>query len=152
MLMGHCFVFCYNLESRYGWLWLYAHVANLGYGLGLLDVSLKPVNNHQFPLVIYKVRRLRNINCKMCQYSRTIFMVWPKYLLGCWSPSPRNDPSKVNLHSYRRIVSITSIWMMSIFMTMLTWVNIKIVIFHMANFVTMLAFNHLWLWRRSKNR
>lgn len=46
------------------------------------------------------------------------------------------------------------IWMMSVLTTMLTWMEIKIVIFHMANSVTMLAFHNIfcmkntnkWIW------
>lgn len=112
---------------------------------------MKLVYDHQFSPFRYKVRRWRNLNWNTCQYSRTDYVVWLEYLLGCWSPLLRSDPSKVNLHSCRRLVSEEFVWMMSIFMTMLTHVKIKIVIFRMANFVTMLLFDNLWLlWKRSR--
>ena len=44
------------------------------------------------------------------------------------------------------------VWRMSGFMTMLTWMKIKTMIFHMAKLVTMFAYNNLmWmLWKRSR--
>lgn len=99
------------------------------------------------------MRRWINLHCKTHQYSIFFFLVWPVYILGCWIPLPRSDPPKVN-HCYcRSFVFGTSVWMMSVLATMLTRENIKMLIFHMANSIKVLASNNLlWLWNRSKWR
>ena len=78
--------------------------------------------------------------------------MWLKHLLGCWCPLPRSDPSKMNLFSCRRLVSRAYVWRMCVSTTVLAWVKIKKVIFHMANSITVLAFFNLLLllWKRSK--
>ena len=105
------------------------------------------------PLVKYKARKWTDLNCKTFQYSRTNLVVWVKYLLGCWSPLPRSDPSKMNHYSCSMFVFEASVWRMIGFMTMLIWMKIKTVIFNMANSVTVLAFHNLLLllWKRSRS-
>jgi len=115
-------------------------------------VALKLVYDHHFPPIRYKVRRWRKLDCKTIQYSRTSSNMWLEYILGCWIPLPRSDPSKMNLYFCKRLVFEAYAWRMSSFMTVLTWMKIKIMIFHMAKLVTMLACNNLlWLlWKRTR--
>ena len=122
-------------------------------GLGSLDVALKLVDDHHFPPHIrHKVRWWRKLIYKTIQYSRTNRVVWEKYILGYWSPLPRSDPSKMNLCSYKRFVYEAYVWRMTSFITILTWMKIKTVIFQMANSVTVLEFHNLLLllWKRGK--
>ena len=58
----------------------------------------------------------------------------------------------MNLCSYMTFVFEASVWRMTGFMTMLTWMKIKTVIFHMANSITVLAFHNLvlFLWKRRR--
>lgn len=102
------------------------------------------------PPIKYKERRRREINYNTFKYSRRNSDIWLKYLFRCWSILPKNDPSKVNLCSYRRFVFETSVWRMSVFTTILSWVKVKTMIFHMANLVAMLPFDNflLRMWRR----
>ena len=106
------------------------------------------------PPVRYKVRRWRKLNCKTVQYSRTSSNMCLEYLLGCWCPFPRSNPSKMNLCSCKRFVFEAYVWRMSGFMTMLAWMKLKKVIFQMANSITVLAFHDLLLllllWKRSR--
>lgn len=73
-------------------------------------------------------------------------MIWSKYLLGCWSPWLRSDPSKVNLFSCRRLDSKAYFWLMSVLTTLITRVKIKTMIFHMDNSLTVLPYANFWLW------
>ena len=106
-----------------------------------------------FPLVRDKVRWWRKLNCKFAQYPWTSSNMCRKHLLGCWCPLPRSDPSKMNLGSCRRLVSEASVWRMGVPTTVLAWMKIKTVIFHMANSITVLAFLNLlsWKWNRIWN-
>ena len=93
-----------------------------------------------FPNVRDKVRWWRKFNCKFAQYLRTSSNMCLKHLLGCWCPFPRSDPSKMNLFSCRRLVFEASVWRMGVPTTVLAWMKIKTMIFHMANSITVLHF------------
>ena len=95
-------------------------------------------------------------NGKIVQYSRISSHMRLKYLLGCWCPFPKSDPSKMNLCSCRRLVSEAFVWRMGVPTTVLAWMKIETVIFHMANSITVLAFYNLlllllWKWSRIWN-
>lgn len=79
------------------------------------------------------------------------YEVWSIYFIGCWRPFWRSDLSKVNLCSCRSLTCQASLWIMIMFFAILTRLKIKILIFHMANLITMLGFESLkFLWKRSK--
>ena len=100
-----------------------------------------------FPPVRDKVRWWRKLNCKFTQYSWTCSDMRLKHLLGCWFPLPRSDPSKMNLCYCKRLIYEASVWRMGVPTTVLAWMKIKKMIFHVANSITVLAFyNLLWKW------
>lgn len=73
-----------------------------------------------------------------------------EYLVGCKSPFPRRNPLEMNLCSCRRLISEAFVWTKSIFIKIIIWVNIKTMIFHMANLITMLAFDNPCLpWKKT---
>ena len=57
----------------------------------------------------------------------------------------------MNRGSCRRLVSAASVWRMGVPTTVIAWVNIKKMIFHMANSITMLAFYNLLLLLRKRS-
>ena len=76
-------------------------------------------------------------------------MVWLIYLLDCWQSLPRSVPPIVNLLSSRFLQYEASLWRMSMISIVLLGVNIKSVIFHMANSIVVLEFwnlNQIWRW------
>jgi hypothetical protein len=110
-----------------------------------------------FPPVRFKERRCNSFHFKMCQYSRMDSSVWLIYLIGYWWPLPRRDPPPVVIYSYSCLAFETPIWRITVLSTMLARMNIKTLIFNVANSLTMLAFQDLllnwskWMWNFCNN-